>query len=105
MLFPTDERYLRDPALRRAAIERGEREGLPIYNHGTPLVRGHGKEVTALTWTTEGSLVTASDDFHVRCWREGDEGQARELRTGGERGGQRWMAGWADVDEDFDEED
>ncbi|KAL8670134.1 MAG: hypothetical protein Q9168_005316, partial [Polycauliona sp. 1 TL-2023] len=31
---------------------------IPIYNHGTPLVRGHENEVTALNWAHGGELVT-----------------------------------------------
>ncbi|KAL9111017.1 MAG: hypothetical protein Q9227_004450 [Pyrenula ochraceoflavens] len=110
VLFPTSERYTRDPLLRRAAIERGTKnyqyeDGLPIYTHGTPLVGGHTKEVTALSWNrTEGNLVSVSDDFHARCWREDAEG-ARELRKVGEKEGRRWRCGWAEVeDADWDEE-
>ncbi|KAK3499191.1 WD40-repeat-containing domain protein [Neurospora hispaniola] len=73
----------------------------PIIRRGTPLVRGHEKEVGALTWTLDGSLVTASDDYLVRCWREGRE-EAADLRTGGETGGRRWGCGWADVGDQWD---
>ena len=46
----------------------------PIIRHiGTPLVRGHGKEVGAVAWTSEGKLVTVGDDFIVRCWSEDRE--------------------------------
>ena len=64
----------------------------PIHTTGTPLIMGHRKEVSALCWTTEGSLVTASDDFTVRCWRE-DESRARKLR---DKGSQRDVSamGW-----------
>lgn len=92
---------------------------------GTPLVRGHEREVGSLSWTSEGNLVTVGDDFMVRCWSDGDgrggaapedeeEGgdrvagpSARELRTKGEGEGRRWGCGWADVggDWDADEED
>ncbi|KAG8159112.1 hypothetical protein KVR01_010773 [Diaporthe batatas] len=91
---------------------------------GTPLVRGHEREVGSLSWTAEGNLVTVGDDFMVRCWYDGnnhvgrqeDEGQAvetvkrpsaRELRTKGEGEGRRWGCGWADVDDhwDTDEDD
>lgn len=64
-------------------------------------MRGHEKEVGALTWALDGSLVTASDDYLVRCWREGRE-EAKDLRTGGESGGRRWGCGWADVGDQWD---
>lgn len=91
---------------------------------GTPLVRGHEREVGSLSWTSEGNLVTVGDDFMVRCWSDGDSRggtqedyeeasdmvtrpSARELRTKGEGEGRRWGCGWADVgsDWDADEED
>lgn len=79
---------------------------MPVYHqHGTALIRGHEKEVTAVTWNYDGSLTTVSDDFTVRCWRE-DGPVARRLRQGGEAGGQRWMAGWADVsDKAYDDDE
>ncbi|KAL8894943.1 MAG: hypothetical protein Q9192_003948 [Flavoplaca navasiana] len=76
---------------------------IPIYDHGTPLVRGHENEVTALNWAHGGELVTVSDDFTARCWRE-DIGKARDLRMGGEGEGRRWGSGWADVGEGWDDE-
>lgn len=91
---------------------------------GTPLVRGHEREVGSLSWTAEGNLITVGDDFMVRSWHDGDsrvgshedggEGagtvtrpSARELRTKGEGEGRRWGCGWADVSShwDSDEED
>ena len=117
ILFPTNERYLGcnfsatldygRPSLRR--LDFGSEAllpidgGVPIYRHGTALVRGHQKEVTAVTWSNDGHLVTVSDDFHVRCWREG--GEARDLQTGGEGQGKRWMCGWADVDRSHNDEE
>ncbi|KAK4192892.1 WD40-repeat-containing domain protein [Podospora australis] len=71
-------------------------DSTPFSRRGTPLVRGHEMEVGALTWTTDGKLVTVSDDYSVRCWRSGRE-QASDLRTGGEGEGRRWGCGWADV--------
>lgn len=50
--------------------QQEDAQTLPIYYHGTPLVRGHNKEVTSVAWNSEGSLITASDDFTIRCWRE-----------------------------------
>jgi WD40 repeat protein len=118
VLFPTNERHLgckssscstrvqESPPLRH--VESGSAMGssdaeLPIYHRGTALVRGHRKEVTAVAWTSGGQLVTVSDDFNVRCWREG--GNARDLRTGGEGQGKRWMCGWADIDGSHDDGD
>ncbi|KAK4238889.1 WD40-repeat-containing domain protein [Achaetomium macrosporum] len=69
---------------------------VPVVRRGTPLVRGHSKEVGAVAWTSDGKLVTVGDDFLVRCWSE-DREKAADLRTGGETGGRRWGYGWADV--------
>ncbi|KAK4163552.1 WD40-repeat-containing domain protein [Cladorrhinum sp. PSN259] len=69
---------------------------VPIVNRGTPLVRGHDKEIGAVAWTNEGNLITVGDDFIVRCWRE-DRDEAADLRLGGETEGRRWGCGWADV--------
>lgn len=81
------------------------KRGPPIYEaFGTALVRGHNKEVTSLSFTSEGNLVTISDDFSARCWREDRDG-ARRLRMLGESGGKRWACGWADVPESWDESD
>lgn len=125
ILFPTDERYLpkhqpceqtdttgvpifsRRPGLRRAGsgigISTRVEEKIPISMNGTPLIRGHDREVGSLTWTADGELVTLGDDFLIRCWREGED--ARDLRIGGEGEGRRWACGWADVDEKYDEDD
>jgi WD40 repeat protein len=119
ILFPTNERYLGCRPCSDTSLGPGRRglrrfhsrsetalaldDDMPIYQHGAALVRGHRKEVTAVAWTNEGQLVTASDDFHVRCWREG--GEARDLRTGGESQGRRWMCGWADADHSHDDDD
>lgn len=126
ILFPTDERYFpngqqrpaeqssmspvfgprisRRPGLRRMGSRVGQLgDSIPISTNGTPLIRGHDREVGSLTWSSEGELVTVGDDFLVRCWREGDD--ARDLRMGGEAEGRRWGCGWADVDERYDEDD
>ncbi|KXJ93096.1 hypothetical protein Micbo1qcDRAFT_161016 [Microdochium bolleyi] len=79
-------------------------DDIPIVRTGTALVRGHDREVGALAWTNEGSLVTVGDDYLVRCWRE-DPAQATDLRTGGETEGRRWGCGWADVGDDWDRAD
>lgn len=130
VLFPTDEKYfsgrytqthvdeddsddgeedglprLRSSQRLNAALRQAAHhdDSLPIYNHGTSLLRGHQKEVTSVGWTVDGELVTVSDDFTARCWREGS--MARDLRLGGEAGGMRWNCGWADVRAGHDEEE
>ncbi|EME86350.1 uncharacterized protein MYCFIDRAFT_124004, partial [Pseudocercospora fijiensis CIRAD86] len=128
ILFPTDERHV--PRRERAIIddENDEDESdlpsappkssqrsatsarsksssnLHVFEHGTALVRAHDKEVTSLAWSTDGDLVSVSDDCTARCWRE-DGRRARTLRTGGEADGGRWQSGWADVSPDWDEDD
>ncbi|KAL8934718.1 MAG: hypothetical protein Q9216_005768 [Gyalolechia sp. 2 TL-2023] len=89
------------PSLQRTKSRARLHDTIPIYDHGTALVRGHGHEVTGLSWAYGGELVTASDDFTARCWRE-DQGRARDLRTGGEAEGRRWGCGWADVQQGWD---
>ena len=123
ILFPTDERYMLSsfaasshlPASSSAPRTSHSRALssaanspaplLPIYSTGgTALLRGHSREVTTMSWSSEGRLVTASDDYIVRHWQE-DEGRARHLRQVGEFGGERFMCGWADVGEDWDLDD
>ncbi|KAI0398350.1 WD40-repeat-containing domain protein [Xylariaceae sp. FL0594] len=77
------------------------KDNIPMIRNGTPLVRGHEREVGSVAWTSEGKLVTVGDDYQIRCWRE-DRARAADLRTGGETGGRRWGCGWADVEEDWD---
>lgn len=139
----TSSSFSRPAAVRRPALSRtgsfaarsggaggANKDDIPIIRNvggralGTPLVRGHEREVGSLCWTSEGNLVTVGDDFKVRCWSDGErsgttpedeeEGSekvarpsARELRTKGEGEGRRWGCGWADVrsDWDADEED
>lgn len=81
-----------------------QQDKLPIMRAGTPLVRGHDREVGAVAWTSEGKLVTVGDDFSIRCWGE-DRAKAADLRTGGETEGRRWGCGWADVGDDWDKPD
>lgn len=127
ILFPTDERYhsstnttneddlptpevplppLR-PGLRRtnsmAGLSGRIEDTIPIYQSGTALIGGHKKEVSAVSWTVNGELVTVSDDYSSRCWREGPD--ARDLRTGGEADGRRWSSGWADTPDSYDDEE
>ncbi|KAK4631121.1 Cell division cycle protein cdt2 [Fulvia fulva] len=122
ILFPTDERHLPKPERIYEDAEEDEDDlptaapsfprssgttpstGLQVHEHGTALVRAHNKEVTSLAWTTNGNLITVSDDFSARCWRE-DAAKARELRGMGEVGGGRWRSGWADVRLEWDEEE
>ncbi|KAJ5610976.1 hypothetical protein N7510_007695 [Penicillium lagena] len=126
MLFPTDERYLDSPIQRpaddlprqpslfstRSGLRRTNsgvglsgrlEDTIPIYQSGTSLVEGHQKEVTGASWTVDGELITVSDDYSARCWREGSE--ARELRTSGEGEGRRWQCGWAATVDPYDDED
>lgn len=124
--FPDDDRLPVNPSANTSfsSIAGSERRGLTransvtnlsgrlsdtipiIKSYGSALVRGHDKEVGALSWTKEGKLVTVGDDYIVRCWGEDREG-ARDLRRGGEAGGRRWAKGWADVGDGWegDEED
>ncbi|KJK65888.1 WD40 repeat protein [Aspergillus parasiticus SU-1] len=125
VLFPTDERFLHSapkPApevdlprnslhLTRSGLRRtnsgaglsGKLEDtIPIYQSGTPLIEGHKKEVSAVSWTVDGELITVSDDYSARCWREGPD--ARALRIGGEAEGRRWRCGWAATKDAYDDE-
>ncbi|RWA14885.1 hypothetical protein EKO27_g180 [Xylaria grammica] len=77
------------------------KDNIPIVRTGTPLVRGHEREVGSVAWTSEGKLVTVGDDYLIRCWGE-DREKAADLRTGGETGGRRWACGWAETGDDWD---
>ncbi|CAF9937993.1 MAG: hypothetical protein HETSPECPRED_000734 [Heterodermia speciosa] len=123
VLFPTDERYLGKSRIvsafhghtltsSRPNLTRTDsgmslftrlNDTVPIYQHGTPLIRGHGREVTDMTWTYGGELVTIGDDLTARCWREGPD--ARDLRIGGETEGRRWGCGWSETVGDWDSDD
>jgi hypothetical protein len=121
ILFPTDERYFLKESSTGAASELTQKRptlartssgplngrsdnSIPISTNGTPLVRGHDREVGNLAWTHDGEIVTVGDDFIVRLWREGGN-DARDLRMGGETDGRRWACGWADVKEGYDDDD
>ncbi|KAF5026540.1 hypothetical protein F66182_1400 [Fusarium sp. NRRL 66182] len=122
VLFPTDERYLHSACAQRAHLLDPPSAGtptrsfssaagneptsstIPIFRLGTPLINGHSREVSNVCWSHDGKLVSASDDSIVRQWQE-DQGQARYFRQVGEFGGERYMAGWADVTSDWDAED
>ena len=124
IVFPTDERYMKRqynqllhpsdspfsetrPRLVRADSGTGFsarlEDTIPIYQHGSALIRGHSSEVTGLTWTHDGELVTVGDDCAVRCWREGPD--SRDIRMGGETEGRRWGCGWAEADNAWDGDD
>lgn len=127
VLFPTDERYLatqmsragsRDfPIVRSAPNTRNSgltkennslsskvEDGIIRSSNGTALVRGHDREVGSVCWSHDGDLITVGDDYFVRCWRE-DKNAARDLRMNGEAGGRRFACGWADVEEEYDQDD
>lgn len=128
VLFPTDERYLSaqtspaitqdlqsarsaqstlgNPGLRRAGggLTSKVEDGILRSTNGTALIRGHDREVGSLCWTHDGELITLGDDYFVRCWRENGNA-ARDLRVKGEGEGRRFACGWADVEEEYDEED
>ena len=70
---------------------------VPMHATGTALVGGHQREVTSVSWTVDGELVTVSDDFSARCWREG-EARARKLQNSGEGGAKLLQSGWAELD-------
>jgi WD40 repeat protein len=96
------------PLLRRAAssnfgLSARMRDTIPIYNVGTALVEGHSREVTDVTWTHDGDLITLSDDHTARLWREGP--QAHQMRTAKDGNAMRAGWGWADVESDWDKED
>ncbi|GAB0141753.1 hypothetical protein EsHS_00002333 [Epichloe bromicola] len=126
VLFPTDEKYMRSAWARHAHVLDSSVAGaptppqsltatpsglspcsspIPIFRTGTPLVRGHSREVTNVSWSLDGDLVTASDDYLVRRWETSLRDKARHFRTIGEFGGERHMAGWADVGDDWDMDD
>ena len=125
VIFPTDERYMQRsnhermpssdstfprnrPPLTRTDSGTGLttrlEDTIPIYQHGSALIRGHDRELTGLTWTPNGELVTVGDDFAARCWREGGA-DARDLRMGGEKEGRRWGCGWAEAEKGWDDDD
>ena len=70
---------------------------VPMHSHGSALVGGHRREVTSVSWTSNGELVTVSDDLSARCWRENQE-RARDLRKSGEQGRRLLQTGWAELD-------
>ena len=119
IVFPTDEKLLttstsknssdlptpRSRLVRRTSsgVGRLVDDTIPIYQTGTALVGAHKKEVSAVSWTERGELITVSDDYSARCWREGPE--ARDLRARDETDGRRWDCGWADMSDSYDDDD
>jgi WD40 repeat protein len=133
VLFPTDESSFPSPETRPLSLSSGMntpiigptssplnsarpalprststqftrmRDTIPIYNVGTALVEGHGREVTDVTWTHDGDLVTLGDDHTARLWREGEQG--RNMRTAKDGNAMRAGWGWADVGAEKDEDD
>lgn len=105
VLFPTDERYFPKPHLRESysPFDRYAMPTIQVHDIGTPLIRGHDREVGSVAWTHDGELATVGDDLTVRLWRE-DYETAKDLRTGGETDGRRWNCGWANVEPDFDDD-
>jgi WD40 repeat protein len=128
VLFPTDETFLkretrieeddaddlpditsiaanpsRPSILSRSSSNTRCPDTIPIYEHGTALIRGHDAEVTSVSWARNGSLISVSDDYRVRRWKEGS--QARDLRMGGESEGRRWQCGWAAVGDGYDDDE
>jgi WD40 repeat protein len=98
VLMPTDERDFVGRRQQQAA--GGE---IPIYQVGAALTNGHRREVTGLAWSHDGDLVTLSDDFSARCWRE-DAALARCIRQK-RLDGYEQRCGRAEVEEGFDEDD
>ena len=109
VVFPTDERLLVDAqdSGKSEANHGKEQEpmqtarhtetsgsqyphgtgGLPIYQCGHSLEGGHHKEVTDVTWTAEGNLVSIGDDLTSRLWKENhtESGSQRSKPGGGSR--------------------
>lgn len=123
VLFPTDERYhhyspmgsphaLKNPPKIPAKTSKTRSNEwfnptpnyIPIYRNGVPL-KGHTREVTGVAWTSAGDLVSISDDSRAICWRQGEKGEAKALRALRMRIDDNWRGGWADVDQEWDDDD
>ena len=102
-IFPTAQQYF-DKRLyaQKTNFPEGSRiqavsKNIPVGT-GVVLVRAHNREVTDVSWTNMGDLVTISDDYHARCWRSDDKGvNAQDMRENGEENGRRWGWGWAQL--------
>ena len=101
VVFPIEEQYL-NPRMSADFTHKGRDNYLAGHlkvGKGVVLVHGHDSEVTDVTWTINHDLITVSDNFRIRCWRQdGDGSEAEDLRDGGETGGRRWGKGWAQRD-------
>ncbi|KAI5288999.1 hypothetical protein KEM52_000948 [Ascosphaera acerosa] len=77
--------YYASSASQRRCQNKGctaSEDQLPIYSPGVALSGAHKKEVSVVCFTRSGELITVSDDFSARCWRE-DSKEAWEVRTYG----------------------
>ena len=79
VVFPAYERFLKQRRKIHDAVptphpyDAGappDSDELPIHSNGAALVNGHEKEVTGVTWTREGELLSISDDSVCRIWRD-----------------------------------
>ncbi|PWW79514.1 WD40 repeat-like protein [Tuber magnatum] len=103
-IFPTAPEYFNKRLYtQKTDFPEGSRvqavsKNMPVGT-GVVLVRAHNREVTDVSWTNKGELVTISDDYHARCWRSDDKGaNAQNLRENGEENGRRWGWGWAQLE-------
>ena len=131
VVFPTDERHMRNQYLKDwkppgkrevlAYIEehykrpppeffqrpkpgKGASDTCKIWEHGAALTRGHAGEVTGVCWSTDGELVTVSDDQTARIWRE-DQDIPRKLRTQTQNLADRHDWAWSEVVDDWDDDE
>lgn len=107
VLFPTSDHDLHPKYLVEKQVGTEWKKSLPVYDNGTALVNAHARELTTPAFTKSGDLITCGDDFLARCWREGEEARIyrREFEAGGHRQSGGVWAGWADVEEGFDDEE
>ena len=92
VLFPTYENLFR--RRQKPCGPPSDNADFPIYHSGTALVHGHGKEVTGVGWSVEGSLVTLSDDGKCRLWNDKNRPPSRAGSCDGH--GKRLGYGWAE---------
>ncbi len=69
LALPSGARAPRRPGLQRTSsitnLSARLVDTIPIVRAGAPLIRGHDKEVGALSWFNDGKLVTIGDDYLV----------------------------------------
>jgi len=131
VVFPTDERYMRNRSFKQwkrpgkeeelAYIEehferpppkffeppkadKNRIDTVKIWDYGTALTRGHAGEVTGVCWSTDGELVTVSDDQTARIWRE-DQEIPRRLRMQTRDLADRHDWAWSEVKDDWDDDE